>query len=71
MIISANSSAFYRSDSDRRADAFVKLDVEDFDDLIWPVTTGDCVILIFISIAVLIGIGTMAAWVLGNIISIS
>ena len=45
-------------------------DSVDFDDLAWPVTTGDCLLLIAFSIATLIGIGSLAAWMLGNIVSI-
>ncbi len=44
---------------------------KDLDDLAWPVTTGDCAILIAVSIAALVLIGMFAAWILGNIISIS
>ena len=43
---------------------------EALDDLAWPVTPGDCAILIALSIAVLVGIGAAAAWILANIVSI-
>ena len=43
---------------------------EALDDLAWPVTPGDCAILIALSIAALIGTGALAAWILANIISI-
>ena len=42
----------------------------DHDDLAWPVTTGDCAILIALSLATLIGVGATAAWILANIWSI-
>lgn len=43
---------------------------EALDDLAWPVTPGDCAILIALSIAALVGTGALAAWILANIISI-
>ncbi len=43
---------------------------EDVNDLAWPVTTGDCAVLIALSIAALVGMGLVAAWMLGNIVSL-
>ena len=40
---------------------------EDFNDLEWPVTLGECVILVTGYILVLIGTGCTAAWVLAQI----
>lgn len=45
-------------------------DSKDLDDLAWPVTTGDCAILIAASIAALAITAMLAAWGLGNIVSI-
>ena len=42
-------------------------DSGDLNDLAWPVTNGDCAILIALSIAALVGIGSFGAWMLGNI----
>ena len=42
---------------------------ETLNDLAWPVTPGDCAILIALSIAALVGTGVLAAWILANIIS--
>ena len=63
----ANLPSIY---SGLRATASVDTDIADLDDLTWPVTTGDCAILIGVSIAALIATGTLAAWLLANIISI-
>ena len=40
---------------------------EDLNDLEWPVTLGECVILVTGYILVLIGTGCTAAWVLAQI----
>ncbi len=54
----------------RCVDAFMPAGSKDLDDLAWPVTTGDCAILIAVSIAAMVSIGTLAAWILENIVSI-
>ena len=59
-----------RFGSDRQAIVAGNAGYGDLDDLAWPVTTGDCAILITLSIAALIAAGTLAAWLLVNIISI-
>ena len=43
---------------------------KDLDDLAWPVTAGDCAILIAASIAALVCTGVLAAWMLANIVSL-
>ena len=48
----------------------MKPDQGEFDDVAWPVTGGDCDILMTVSIAVLVSTGLLAAWILGNIVSI-
>ena len=40
---------------------------EDLDDLDWPVTPGDCIILVTGFLLALIGTGLCAAWVLAQI----
>ena len=47
----------------------MRYDAGDLDDLAWPVTNGDCAILIALSIAALVSIGALAAWILANIVS--
>ncbi len=40
---------------------------EDFDDLDWPVTRGDCIILVAGYLLTLIGTGLSAAWIIAQI----
>ena len=42
---------------------------EDLDDLEWPVTPGECIILVTGYLLALIGTGLSAAWVLAQIMS--
>ena len=42
---------------------------KDLDDLEWPVTSGDCIILVIGYLLALIGIGASAAWVLAQVMS--
>ncbi len=43
---------------------------EDLNDLEWPVTSGDCTILVIGYLLALIGTGAMAAWVLAHLVSL-
>ena len=43
---------------------------EDLDDLEWPVTAGDCIILVIGYLLALIGTGASAAWVLAQVMSL-
>ena len=43
---------------------------EDLDDLDWPVTPGECIVLVTGFLLVLIGTGLSAAWVLAQIMGV-
>ena len=43
---------------------------EDLDDLDWPVTSGECIILVTGFLVALIGTGLSAAWVLAQLMGL-
>ena len=48
----------------------MKPEIRDLDDLAWPVTRGDCAVLIAVVITALVSTGMLAAWILVNVVSI-